>query len=87
MREPWYRDIPRYWPIIVTALGLTVSAASANTRLADLTDKVDYIWDNGSPPIATRLARIDEREEQMAKTLDRVDHKLDQLEARQNGAR
>lgn len=82
MPQPWYKMVPLFWPVLVTVASVGLAAASAETRLEDLTAKVNYIWDNGAPPVAVRLARIDERQEQMVKTLDRVDHKLDELDSK-----
>lgn len=84
-REPWYKGLPLTWPVIATILALAASTASSSARIDDLSAKVQYIWDRGPPPVAERLARMDEREQQMSKTLDRVEHKLDGIDAKQNG--
>lgn len=78
-REPWYKTLPRFWPIVLTAVGLTVSAASANTRLVELSDRVDYVYANGAPVVSVRLARIETQQAQMAKQLDRMEDKEDKL--------
>lgn len=82
MAPKWFKDIPLFWPVVATGLGVVVTAASANTRLSDLTDRVDYIWNTGTPATAPLLARIDERQVQMNKTLERIDHKLDLMDVR-----
>lgn len=75
--------IRKYWPIVVTVLALTVTAADANTRLITLKDRVDYIYTNGPPSQADRLARIETRQEEAAKSLERMQQQLDQIQARQ----
>lgn len=71
------KKIVAYWPIILTALAVTVSAASANTRLDNVNERVQYIWDNGSPSVAVRLARIEEKQDHIDLQLDRIENKLD----------
>lgn len=73
-----------FWPLIVTALAIAVTAGTANAKLESLSDRVDYIWNNGPPPLSIRLARIeekqiriDEKQEELKITLDRIETKLD----------
>lgn len=75
--EGHIKKIVAYWPIILTALAVTVSAASANTRLDNLNDRVDYIWNNGTPSVAVKLARIEEKQNHIDLQLDRIENKLD----------
>lgn len=78
VNEGQFKKIVAYWPIILTALAVTVSAASANTRLDNLQERVQYIWDNGSPSVAIRLARIEEKQNHMNAQLDRIEEKMDE---------
>lgn len=79
-----FRKVIAYWPIILTAGAVVVSAAQANTRLDGLSDKVEYIYQKGAPPTAERLARIEERQiaiekeqKEMNETLVRIEGKID----------
>lgn len=79
-----FRRVLAFWPIILTAGAVVVSAANAETRLDHLTERVDYIWNSGPPPIAVRLARIEEKQTQieekqkeMNETLIRIEEKID----------
>ncbi len=71
------KKISTYWPIIVTILAITVTAAQANTRLDNLNDRVQYIYTNGSPTTQERLVRIETQQIELSRTLDRVEDKLD----------
>lgn len=71
------KKVVAVWPIVLTAAALTISAASASTRLDELKSRVDYIWDNGSPTVSVRLARMEEKQNQMNEKLDRIEQKLD----------
>ncbi len=73
--------IQTYWPIIVTALAITVTAASANTRLDNVSSRVDYLYNNGSPVEIQQLTRVVQQQNDMLKTLDRVETKVDTLES------
>lgn len=83
----WFKRVAHLWPILVTVMGLTVTAASANTRLEDLTDKVAYLYQEGSPAVAVHVAHIDEKQDMMAKQLDRMEDKLDDLDAKKDRTR
>lgn len=79
------KKVLAYWPIILTALAITVTAAEANTRLDFLTDRVEYIWENGPPSQSVRLARIEEKQirieekqKEMNETLIRIEDKIDE---------
>lgn len=79
------RSIMSYWPILLTAGAVVVSAASATTRLDNLSDRVEYIWSNGTPAESVRLARIEEKQNrieekqiEMTKTLERMETKIDE---------
>jgi hypothetical protein len=83
MREPWYKSLPLFWPVVITALGIVATGVSADTKLNETAERVDYIWTNGAPPVATRLARIDERQASMSKTLDLVQAEVHEMDERQ----
>lgn len=79
------KSIMSYWPIILTAGAVVVSAASATTRLDNLSQRVEYIWTNGPPEMSVRLARIEEKQNrieekqiEMSKTLERMETKIDE---------
>lgn len=81
----WHpRRLMTYWPLIVTVLAIAGTAGAANARLDNLSDRVEYIWNNGPPPLAIRLTRIEEKQthieekqKEMNETLIRIEEKID----------
>lgn len=84
---PWLKNLSLAWPIGVTVLGVAFAAASADTRLNDLTVRVGYLYSDGSPAIMPRLTRIEQKQIDMSHTLDRMEHKLDDLDSKQRRGR
>lgn len=69
--------ITTWWPIVVTALAITVSAAQANTRLDSLADRITVIEEKGPSTVNERLARIETQQINIDKQLDRIEDKID----------
>jgi valyl-tRNA synthetase len=66
-----------WWPLVVTALAITVSAAQANTRLDVLNDRVVTIEQTGTVAGNERLARLESQQQELQRSLNRIEQKLD----------
>ena len=69
--------IAGWWPVIVTALAITVTAAQANQRLDNVNDRVGVIELRGTVVGNERMARLEAQQAEIQRTLNRVEQKLD----------
>lgn len=69
--------IAGWWPVVVTALAITVTAAQANQRLDNVNERVTVIEERGTVPGNERLARLEAQQIELQRTLNRVEKKLD----------
>jgi hypothetical protein len=83
---PPNNDVPRgfkflqiLWPIGLAISTVAVAGVRADAQLGELDKKVDYLYGNGAPPIAARLARIEERQLVLIETTNKINDKLDRM--------
>jgi hypothetical protein len=69
--------IQTWWPVILPLLAVLGSTVRADTRLEGQTERVNYLYNNGSPAVTQRLARMEGTQEAMKAQLDRIERKLD----------
>lgn len=81
---PPNNDVPRgfkflqiLWPIGLAVSTVAVAGVRADAQLDAVDKKVEYLYGNGSPPIAARLARIEERQLVLIESVNRINDKLD----------
>lgn len=65
-----------WWPVILTVAAVGASAVRADTNIADQRERIDYLYENGSPSVSARLARIEAGQEAVTRQLDRIEDKL-----------
>ena len=77
-------DIPRgmkvfqvFWPAGLAAMTLLLAGARADARIDAVEQKATYLYANGAPPIAARLARIEERQLVLIESVNKLNDKLD----------
>lgn len=89
MSETPPNDIPRgvklfsaLWPVVLFGLVSGASIVSTQAQTAGLDRRLVDIEHNGAPITRERLARMEEGQAMMAKQLDRMETKLNDIDTR-----
>lgn len=68
-----------FWPVALAFATVAVAGVRADAQLVEVGKKVDYLYGNGAPSVAARLARMEERQLVLIETINRMDSKLDAM--------
>jgi len=71
-----------FWPIVFALLSIGAVGVRANAKIEEVGQKVDYLYTNGPPSQAARLARIEERQLVLIESVGRMNDKLDAMDTR-----
>lgn len=82
-------DIPRpvkllgvFWPVALAALSIGAIGVRADAQIDAVDARVTTIETEGAPVTRERLARIEQQQLANSRQLDRMEQKLDELDAR-----
>lgn len=70
--------VATWWPLALPLLAVGASTVRADAMIASQADRVEYLYQKGSPVVSERLARIEERQIAAQETLARIERRIEE---------
>jgi hypothetical protein len=72
--------VQTWWPLAVPLLAVAGSTVRADALIQYQGERVNYLYENGSPKAGERLAAIEATQGRIISQLDRIERKIDKPE-------